>query len=122
MPDVGADALQLLTVELPDILSIAGTAHAMAHRAIAVRLDRRADLDDRMAVGLALHRVAAVLEADDEQLLVSVGLTSLGDLLDRLDPDPYRRGDPGEGRNESTMRCRERKTIGSERIDTRREV
>jgi hypothetical protein len=33
-----------------------------------VQLNRHSDLDDRMAVGLALHRAAAVLEADDEQL------------------------------------------------------
>jgi hypothetical protein len=33
-----------------------------------VHLDRGADFDDRMAAGLALHRVAALQQADDEQL------------------------------------------------------
>jgi hypothetical protein len=39
-------------------------AAAVTGRAIAVQLDRGADFDDRMAVGLALHRTARVLEAD----------------------------------------------------------
>lgn len=43
-------------------------ADAVTDRAIAMQLDRRSDFDDRMAVRLALHRAAAVLEADDERL------------------------------------------------------
>ncbi len=39
-------------------------ADAVTDRAIAVQLSRHSDLDDRMAVGLALHRAARVLEAD----------------------------------------------------------
>jgi hypothetical protein len=37
-------------------------AAAVTDRAIAVQLDRHSDLDDRMAVGLALHRAARVIE------------------------------------------------------------
>jgi hypothetical protein len=36
-------------------------AAAVTDRAIAVQLDRHSDCDDRMAVGLALHRAARVL-------------------------------------------------------------
>ncbi|MGO9153090.1 hypothetical protein [Mycobacterium sp.] len=104
-------AVRFLTVELPELLGITGTAHATlealaavladAHvfddlsptdanrvaetvalevircdsaltdaadavtdRAIAVQLDWGADLDDRMAVGLALHRAARALQDD----------------------------------------------------------
>jgi hypothetical protein len=39
-------------------------ADAVTDRAIAVQLDRRSDLDDRMAVGLALHRAARRREGD----------------------------------------------------------
>ena len=41
---------------------VASSSHVLP---IAVQLDRGADCDDRMAVGLALHRAARVLEADD---------------------------------------------------------
>ncbi len=106
--------MRLLTVELPEILSITGTVHAatlealaavllgamcsmtsrsatpdespapspsrpihagwmmtaaaaaVTDRAIAVHLDRGANFDNRMAAGLALHRTAAVQQADDE--------------------------------------------------------
>ena len=42
--------------------ALADAADAVTDRAIAPQLDRRSDLDDRMAVGLALHRAARVLE------------------------------------------------------------
>jgi hypothetical protein len=42
--------------------ALVDAADAVTDRAIAVQLDRGADLDDRMGVGLALHRAAALLE------------------------------------------------------------
>jgi hypothetical protein len=43
--------------------ALVDAADAVTDRAIAVQLDRGAGVDDRMAVGLALHRAARVLEA-----------------------------------------------------------
>jgi len=48
--------------------ALTDAAAAVTDRAIAVQLDRGADFEDKMAVGLALHGAAAVLEADSEQL------------------------------------------------------
>ena len=42
--------------------ALADAADAVTDRAITAQLDRRSDLDDRMAVGLALHRATRVLE------------------------------------------------------------
>lgn len=40
--------------------ALVDAAAAVTDRAIAVQLDRRSDFEDRMAVGLALHRAARV--------------------------------------------------------------
>ncbi len=45
--------------------ALAAVAAVVTDRAIATHLDRHSDLDDRMAVGLALHRTAAVLKNDE---------------------------------------------------------
>lgn len=43
--------------------ALADAAAAVTERAIAAQPDRNSDFDDRMAVGLALHRAARVLQA-----------------------------------------------------------
>jgi hypothetical protein len=44
--------------------ALVDAADAVTDRAIVVQLDRGADFDDRMAVGLAMHRAARALQDD----------------------------------------------------------
>ncbi|MGO9155238.1 hypothetical protein [Mycobacterium sp.] len=63
-----ADAHRVAEVVALEVIrcdwELADAVAAITDRAIEVQLDRRSDLDDRMAIGLALHRAARVLEAD----------------------------------------------------------